>query len=449
MVISKRPKSVGLALVNSDGHGLPVPVDVELEVIRYIIGKRIEAVRADNSLLTWERWNHSKVFYESRTWLNHHNWDTSIYNDTSDGGKKRKKFYDKIRPACENFYDVKRHEIGIFPNDRATMTFGGDEYSVSYHTIPQLCSNGTDIVFVEKQSTVTLMSPYAEPVGISFIDSEGFGSEYGVALARLCDLQEGALDYTEYKNENGEIYCKFPQHRGNLANITDCDVSGVGIGIKINGSTRLGLDLWTIDEINQAPGNPGLDLRVEDLQETIDTKNNSHYQGLLGILHNDNKGKFNKSLDVEKRQDYIQLLTRWFQVNGKDMRYIDWLKYYRIELDTVLAAAGPKAFWNWLKWKLEKVWPNRNYNRAMFFDSYLYTPTMTKFIEWYQRQSGEVIKDELSHKQKNLENVEGFYDNVNDEQEKVKKDIIDNTMLPNKRIKKVDLALKAIMDGEN
>ena len=31
-------------------------------------------------------------------------------------------------------------------------------------------------VFVEKQSTVTLMSPYAEPVGISFIDSEGFGS---------------------------------------------------------------------------------------------------------------------------------------------------------------------------------------------------------------------------------------------------------------------------------
>jgi hypothetical protein len=41
---------------------------------------------------------------------------------------------------------------------------------------PRLWDNGTDIVFVEKQSTVTLMSPYAEPVGISIIDSEGFGS---------------------------------------------------------------------------------------------------------------------------------------------------------------------------------------------------------------------------------------------------------------------------------
>ena len=58
--------------------------------------------------------------------------------------------------------------------------------------------------------------------------------------------------------------------------------------------------MWSIDEINQV--NRGLaeglgleeDIRVEDLQETIDTTKNSHYQGLLGILYN--KGKFNESL---------------------------------------------------------------------------------------------------------------------------------------------------------
>lgn len=101
-----------------------------------------------------------------------------------------------------------------------------------------------------------------------------------------------------------------------------------------------------------------------------------------------------------QKDHYIQLLTTGFEVDGEEMTCIDWLKNYRIELDTVLAAAGPMAFWNWLKWKLEQVWPHRNYNRAIFLDTWLYTPTMDKFIEWYQKQSGEVIKDELDNKKK-------------------------------------------------
>jgi hypothetical protein len=39
----------------SDGHGQQVPTNVELEVMRYMIGNRINAVAADPSLLTWER----------------------------------------------------------------------------------------------------------------------------------------------------------------------------------------------------------------------------------------------------------------------------------------------------------------------------------------------------------------------------------------------------------
>lgn len=74
-------------------------------------------------------------------------------------------------------------------------------------------------------------------------------------------------------------------------------------------------------------------------------------------------------------------------------------------------------------------------------------PTMDRFIKWYQKQSGEVIKDELGKKQKDLENVEGFYDDVDDERQKIEKDIIDCTMLTNKLIKKIDLALKEIMNS--
>jgi hypothetical protein len=57
--------------------------------------------------------------------------------------------------------------------------------------------NGSDIVFVEKQGTVIKLMPFAEKIGLSFIDSQGFGSEYGVALAMLCDKQaQAAYDYT-------------------------------------------------------------------------------------------------------------------------------------------------------------------------------------------------------------------------------------------------------------
>jgi hypothetical protein len=55
--------------------------------------------------------------------------------------------------------------------------------------------------------------------------------------------------------------------------LTDCDSSSVGIGLKIPGAIRLGIDINTINEINNA--NPGLGLKLEDLVEG--TKQNSHW----------------------------------------------------------------------------------------------------------------------------------------------------------------------------
>lgn len=136
---SAKKKIVDLGLVNSDGHGRPVPVDVELEVMRYMIGEQINTVKANPELLIWERWNHSKVFYDSRTWLNQHNWDTSIYG-SGENSPRRKRFYSKIRRVCETFYGKKHHEVGIFPNDRAAMTFGGTGYAANYHNLRHICT---------------------------------------------------------------------------------------------------------------------------------------------------------------------------------------------------------------------------------------------------------------------------------------------------------------------
>ena len=103
--------------------------------------------------------------------------------------KRRKDFYDKIRGICENFYHVKRHQIAIYPDDRAVMAFHGRRYAVSFDNLRQLMQYGTEVIAVEKQGTVTKMIPLTRDIGVAFIDSQGFISEYGVALARLCDEQ--------------------------------------------------------------------------------------------------------------------------------------------------------------------------------------------------------------------------------------------------------------------
>ena len=68
-----------------------------------------------------------------------------------------------------------------------------------------------------------------------------------------------------------------PKYTGHLAVLTDRDSSGVGIGLKIPGAIRLGIDINTINEINDA--NPGLGLKLEDLVEG--TKQNSHWEALV------------------------------------------------------------------------------------------------------------------------------------------------------------------------
>ena len=71
--------------------------------------------------------------------------------------------------------------------------------------------------------------------------------------------------------------------RGNLGNLTDCDSSGIVIGMKVKGATRLGIDLDSIDEINRV--NEGLEdelgidlpIELEDVEESNEI--NDHWEG--------------------------------------------------------------------------------------------------------------------------------------------------------------------------
>ena len=81
--------------------------------------------------------------------LNQHGFDTSIYNDNVRGGNdRRKNLYDMIKPVCENYYHVKRHQIGIYPEDRTMMAFNGQVYSVGFDELRTLMQYGTDVIVV-------------------------------------------------------------------------------------------------------------------------------------------------------------------------------------------------------------------------------------------------------------------------------------------------------------
>jgi hypothetical protein len=441
---------IDLALIHSDGHGKPVPKEMDRHIIKFVVGNRKNAIEENSTLFQTEPWDHSDVFYAARTWLNQHDWDTSVYNDNTTGGASRRKdFYDMIKSVCEDYYHVKRHQIGIYPEDRAVMAYGGVMYAVSFDNLQNLMYRGTDVVGVEKQGTVIKMAPFTRNNGVGFIQSQGFVSEYGVALARLANRdQEAEKDYLDHS------YSSRP-YRANTGNLTDCDSSGIVIGMKLKGATRLGVDLDTIDEINQV--NKGLEdeldidlhIKLEDLEESNDA--NSHWDGLVGITNR--SGKLHESLTIDERIFYRRNLLTKPAILGGDIRFIDYLEEHRIELNTVLAIVKPQAFWNWLRWKLLKTWPSRNYLRGgLGLRDIIRSPTMNRFIDFYDGHTEAITMNTLENERIEMMQVEGMYDDTDgfrDNVPIVKKvimgDAMNEVVLQDKRIQKIDLALEKIM----
>src|SRR5690242_10880352 len=167
--------NLDLDIIFQQGDGQPVPKEMDRHMVKYVVWQRKVAVQKalsnnDNSPFVTYRWDHSDVFYTIRTHLNQLGWDTSVYTDAASGGSKRRKgLYSMILDVCENNFRVKRHQIGIYPADRATMAFNGKYYTVDYNSISNLMWRGTDIIVVEKFGTVVKMVPFTQSNGIAFI----------------------------------------------------------------------------------------------------------------------------------------------------------------------------------------------------------------------------------------------------------------------------------------
>ena len=261
-----------------------------------------------------------------------------------------------VRDVCDIAFGIKRHQIGLMPKERAAMAFKGSLYAVSFDNLRRLMGLGTDVVVIEKEGPTMKLIPHTKNVWIALIESQGFLVEYAIALAELCNGNWATAQTYTFDGKHSWV----PRNKGNIGIISDWDYSGCMIGLQVRGAERIGIDFNTKDELNAMFSY--LDLRIEDLEEPVNdhgAKVGTQWRGLVNLYNNGENDKNKLSLD--EWAFYREYLSQ----RRDGVTYLEYLKSNRIEINTVMSAVKPRRFWEWLQWKLQQIWPNRNYNRAM------------------------------------------------------------------------------------
>jgi hypothetical protein len=378
----------------------PIPRGYARQVFRDIINGRVRSVHANPNLKKVDRWDQSDIFYKARKRLDAEGYDVEIYKDD----KKRKALYKYIKEYCDKL-GIKRHEIGIFPADRAVLAFQGELYSVSFENYKSLAYLGTDIICVEKEGIVDKLVPFTENFGIAFIQSQGFVSEYGEMLAKLAH-QQGA----------------------NVMILTDFDAAGIEMGFSI-GVTRLGVDIDTIEELNKEKSREDALLYKNDLKESYD--GSTHWISLNNLAYS--------HPTTNHKMEYISYLLKYHD----EQRYIDFLKNDRIELNTIMNEVGALRFWNWLKNKLIQTFPTRDYNRAISIPRYILTPTMEWFQQELQDRITEILADIVDESHAYLGHTQGLL-HTGDKQNEIESELL-RAVLSHPDIKQIDLGIKQLL----
>jgi hypothetical protein len=348
---------------------------LEFKVLDDILYERKEAVQNDQSLKITNRWDLSDCFYQTRKTLDAMGYDVSKMDE------RRKLIHGHVKDWCDR-QEIKRHNIGIFPADRAVMAFQGRLYSISFENYKILADLGVDVVLVEKEGTVNKLVPFTTELGIAFVQSEGFVAEYGEMLAEEIHRQDN-----------------------NLAILADLDSSGIVLTHKIKGAIRLGVDLGVLDEFNEQTDENGEPFEQIDALELAESYNGaSHWTYLKNLSQGKIREKGSEYLyPIASLHDlhYKTLLNyEYYFSDGTTKSYLEFLYDKRIELNTIMNEVQPQRFWNWLKDKLLEAFPTRNYNRAVTVPSYVLTTTMQKFQD--------KLRDELKNK------LEGNVDDIKD-----------------------------------
>ena len=179
-----------------------------------------------------------------------------------------------------------------------------------------------------------------------------------------------------FLTDNAKKFCELASSAGgNIAILTDLDMSGLLIAGKVLNIPRIGITLDTIQEL----GIPISEV-AEDLSERI-----------------------NKHADAVKR-----LYLHGFKP-GKDWNFLNGGKCgRRAEIDNVLAYVGAERFWQEIVIKkLGGLFPRRDYRRSIYVPEFITPPELQATIDSIHRQTKDILKSEYEKNMSQLKNYEG------------------------------------------
>jgi len=145
---------------------------------QYVYGvllKRWEAVKQNPSLKVTERWTLSTVWYNLRPILIIAGYEPKGTSSWAGTRKTVHSFVDKI---CWQYFHKPREELGIYASPWAIMYYHEQAYPVNFGAISGLSKLGTDIILIEKEGIVEVLSPFAKYYGIALVNTKGRTTKY-------------------------------------------------------------------------------------------------------------------------------------------------------------------------------------------------------------------------------------------------------------------------------
>jgi hypothetical protein len=261
-----------------------------------------------------------------------------------------------IKDICDAL-GIRRADIKILAGDVGYLYFRGERYAISLDELDSLKLIGTDVLIIEKQGIAESLKDLAAPYGIALLSTRGF-------------LTENAIDLAELAESSG----------ANVSILTDYDISGHVIAYKVPSVPRIGIDFDTLDDLNISSK------QLKELKQgEYYTPNEEH---------------------LRYAEDNMDL----------DEDTFEFLKDRRIEINAVKNVAGAEELWNWIISRIDEIYPNRNYNRAVRKPKpHWFRPReLDELNELVDKRLTRALGPEIIRCEVELSNYQGFIDDVSE-----------------------------------
>jgi hypothetical protein len=323
-----------------------------IDLERNLLYERYQQIKLNPEKKNSDRWTQSTVFYYLRPILE----KAGIKLGTTTRKTIQGQY---IKAVCKEL-GITRADLGIVAADRAQIYFRGKWEDVGIDELDTLMHYGVDVLIIEKEGVAQALSHYADQYGIALINTRGFLTENVSVLSNLAKKTDG-----------------------NVAILTDYDISGMLIAIKApKGVPRIGIDFETLSYLGIEKSS------LSELEENYEPSE-SHLKAVENYVDN--------ILIDGSLEDSFDLASN-----------IQYLRHKRIEIDSVIKYVGAARFWTLIIDRLMKEFPIKNYNRSINVPSSVIPEPLEKLTKIVNGEVTKVLLPYVIDKRKSLENHEGF-----------------------------------------